>query len=396
MAFHLRISIMATSPFRPACFYFCIAARFITPIKNLSCVFDKSNFSLHLRLLSALVTKSTDLNSVDMQFPRFGLTDWMLDASTHDVFRPRITTLLSQISRDIILVSEQHCLRCSTRDLFTYLCSEITFPPRTRRPTLLIASITSLKLYFQRTRLDDLQPFTMVVVNASTTEKPFTNFVLGYSESWPALADQSRLSTAHLSAMLHRLRLPHLTTLTVIAPRVAATAMGDFLTLHPQIECINDMRKLVPRDPLLQPPLELPNLRKIGASTVNDLLSLLVATAQSAPRTICVPFTQLELPAHPLLFQYLSQRNIPTELSIFVSATTFTEMDLALAKTLHYVDAAFVILDSPEAGTALLPWLKALPALSVVEFDWGSAGVPFLTLVRTSLPGVNVLVGRRT
>ncbi|KAJ7257531.1 hypothetical protein B0H12DRAFT_1111119 [Mycena haematopus] len=152
------------------------------------------------------------------------------------------------------------------------------------------------------------------------------------------------------------------------------------------------MRRTPSPSPLFHP-LALPNLWNIEASTTTGLLSWLVATSPSPPRTICVPFAADD--DRSSIFHYLSQRNTPTELEISCR-TKFTETDFALAGSLHCVDAVFVVCLSIEDGTALLPWLNALPALSTVEFFpmMESDDFPFLTLARASLarPGMDIRV----
>ncbi|KAJ6472008.1 hypothetical protein C8R45DRAFT_1164724 [Mycena sanguinolenta] len=375
-----------------------LRALFIPTIKDLFCVFEKSDLSRHLRLLSALVARSTSLSSLDLRFPLIPRTGWLLDTSVCPVFCEVLSAMLSRTPRDIILVSERHCVRCSLRDLFTYLIFDDSMKVSGRR-RFPMAAITSLKVHFQRRRSGGLRPFTMLVVNASTVENTFRSLELG---SWP---EDSGLSVAHLSAILSKLILPHLQTVNISAPHVDPGALSDFLTRHPQVECICDTwwpSAPSQRKPLLQLPLSLPRLRKIDARTPTNLLALLVGTAPSLPRTIGITFPEKEDPAFAAVFRFLCERNIPTELEIFADcdvAPEFTETDFALARSLHCVDAVYVKCVFIKNGAVLFPWLNALPALSTVEF--GSGGwskeeddLPFLTLARASLvrPGMDIQV----
>ncbi|KAJ7237549.1 hypothetical protein B0H12DRAFT_105966 [Mycena haematopus] len=359
-----------------------LRAPFMPSIKNLSCIFEESNLSLHLRLIRALVAQSSDLSSVELWFPPTASEPF----ARHRVLRSVLSPMVSHTPRDIILVSHRHCLRCSARDLF----KKLRGPP--------IAFITSLKLHFQRKRLDGLRPFTIVVVNEFIKEIPFTSLTLGHTHDG---SDDSRMSVAHLSAMLHKLALPHLKNLIITAPHIDPSALRDFLISHPQVQSIIDSRPTpLHRAALLCPPLALPNLCEIGATTIKELLSMLVATAPSLPRTISFPFTNEETDPHPSLFHYLAQRNIPTQLKIAVFFTPgrFTETDFALVRTLHCVDAVHIICVRIEDGAALLPWLNALPALSTVEFEfvgfnrWEYDDLPFFTLARASLARPEVTI----
>ncbi|KAJ7257517.1 hypothetical protein B0H12DRAFT_1322795 [Mycena haematopus] len=381
-----------------------LRAAFIPRITNLSCVFEESNLSLHLRMIGALVAQSPNLNSVELRFPSVELDVhphrvWLLDDSKHGVFCTVVSTMVAHTPRDIILVSERHCLRCSTQDLFTYLVSNYDEPPTEKsREIYPIKLTTSLKLHFQRDRLGGLRPFTMLVVNGSTTESlPIESFTLGFRPFGFGDPDCSRLSVAHLSAILPKITLPHLHTLTIVASHIDPSALEDFLSRHPQVQNIRDMRRTPSPSALFHHPPALPNLWYIEASTTTNLLSWLVATAPSPPRTISVPFAADDgRSARSSLFHYLSERNTPAELEISCD-TKFTETDFALARSLYCVDAVLVLCSSVQHGAALLPWLNTLPALSAVQFFplvTSADDFPFLELARTSLarPGMDIRV----
>ncbi|KAF7373922.1 hypothetical protein MSAN_00604600 [Mycena sanguinolenta] len=374
-----------------------LRALFIPTIKNLACVFEKSTLAFDLPMISALVARLTYLDSVDMRFPPDAPRVWMLDDSKHRVFCTALSAMVSRTPREIIFISRWHCLRCSSQELFELLDRKSA---KKKQSLSDITVITSTKLYFQRDPLHNLRPFTMLVLNESTTGLPFDQFSLALAR-WGS--NKNTLSAAHLSAMLPKLTLPHLTTLTIFTRGIDPGTLRDFLIRHPQVETIEDLRRRRSQwDPLLQQPLALPNLREIRAETAADSLSLLFATAPLPPRTICVIFNKKETSARASLFRYLSRRDIPAELKIqWQWSRTLTKTDLTLARSLHCVDAVVVECRRIEDSTLLLPWLNALPALSTVQFfPWDrfssglSGDMPFLTMVRATLarPGMDVQV----
>ncbi|KAF7373935.1 hypothetical protein MSAN_00605900 [Mycena sanguinolenta] len=391
-------------------------ARFLPPIRNLSCVFEKTNLALHLGLLHKVVgwLENLQLNSVDLGFPSVprggkGKMDRLLDSSQHHLFYKIVRDMVRPTWRDVMLITERNSLRCYSFDVFTYLVSdEIKVPKhlaQSSQDTFPVEKITSLNLYFHRERSYTLRPFTMLVVNGSTMERPLRSLTLGYSRAY-GHKDKSRLSSTQLSAMLPKLTLPHLRTLTVITSRIKPRALGDFLARHPQIEYLRDMRLPAPSELglFIQSPPVSHSFQKVEAATIKNLLALLTATASSLPRTICVPFTKKEVPAHPALFQYLSQRNIPTELELSIPAykhrrvRKFAEADFELAKTLHCVDAVSVLCLTFTHAATILPWLGALPALSetvfIAKYYLDMDLRELLPLARASLPGINIRVGR--
>ncbi|KAF7373889.1 hypothetical protein MSAN_00601200 [Mycena sanguinolenta] len=373
-----------------------LRALFIPTIKNLLCVFTKSTVSLHLPMVTELVGRSTEISSVDMRFPANAPRAGMLDDSKHRAFCTALTALVSRTPRDIIFVSEWHSLRCSSRDLFSLLGRKSTG----KKPSFLpITAITSAKLYFQREMLDNVRPFTMLVLDESTTELPFDRLSVALA-GWGS--SKNRLSAAQLSAMLPKLTLPHLKTLNIFTPGIDPSMLRDFLIRHPQVEKIGDLRWSSSQQvPLLQLPLALPSLREVRAVTAKNLLSLLIATAPSPPRTICVSFHKRGANGRASPFRYLSHRDIPLELKIddIRWANSFTQTDFALATSLHCVDAVFVSSRDIEDSTVLFPWLRALPALSTVQiFRWehlaSADDLLFLTKARAILapPGADIQV----
>ncbi|KAJ6477768.1 hypothetical protein C8R45DRAFT_364764 [Mycena sanguinolenta] len=387
---------------------FMLRALFIPTMKNLSCVFEESNLLVHLRLVSALVAQSSHLDSVDLQFPlvaRDGSRRRLLDAAKHHVFRTVFSsTLFTRWPwRDIILVSEYHFLPCPNQELFKYLNSEQDESVFWK--CIPIERITSWKLYFQQTHVDGLRPFTMLVINESTTNQPFRTLTLGFDRIESRFNDHSRFrrfTVAHLSAILAKLTLPHLQSLIIRFPHIDPGALRDFLIRHPQIRFISDKRPRdgwyapSPRNPLFHPPLAMPNLRRIEGETIADVLSLLVLTASSLPCTISFAFHQGEAEARASLFHCISHRNIPIELQISgaIIQAEPTEADLALAQTLHCVEAVSLRYDCATESPALFPWLNSLPALSRVGIMTWHPDDEDLTLARTSLdqPGTDLRV----
>ncbi|KAF7351877.1 hypothetical protein MVEN_01149300 [Mycena venus] len=389
---------------------FLLRALFIPTIKNLSCVFEESNLLIHLRLVSGLVAQSSNLDWVDLQFPfiaRDGSRRRLLDAAKHHVFRTVLSSMLFTRWpwRDIILVSEYHFLPCPIRELFRYLTSEQDESVFWK--CIPIARISSWKLYFQQTRVDGLRPFTMLVINESTTNQPFQTLTLGFDPIESRFNDysRSRLTVSHLSAILAKLTLPHLQSLIIRFRHIDPSALRDFLIRHPQIRFISDKRPRagwdapLPRNPLFHPPLAMPNLRRIEGETTADVLSLLVLTAPSLPCTISFAFDALhrgETDARASLFRHISHRNIPTELEISgaVIQAEPTEADLALAQTLHCVEAVSLTYDCITESPALFPWLNSLPALSHVGIITWYPDHEDLTFARASLnrPGTDLRV----
>ncbi|KAJ6506672.1 hypothetical protein C8R45DRAFT_970235 [Mycena sanguinolenta] len=297
---------------------------------------------------------------------------------------------------NIILVSEYHFVRCSTRDLFRYLISELG--PTGTVPSIRIEDITSWKLYFQRTRAEGLRPFT-ILVTESTTKRPLETLTLGFRPWFAPPGDGSRLSAAHLTIILAKLTLPYLQDITILTSHIDPAALRDFLIRHPQIRYITDARRPRAkrdspslRNALFHPPLTMPDLRRIEGETTADVLSLLVLTTPSLPCTISFPFQvseQGDAEARASLFHYISLRNIPTQLEIHIPLLLFaepTETDLMLARTLHCVDTVSISFTSIKESAALLPWLNSQPALSrlgLIRADGDD--LSFLTLARASL-----------
>ncbi|KAF7373876.1 hypothetical protein MSAN_00599800 [Mycena sanguinolenta] len=384
-----------------------LRAFFIPTIKHLSCAFGDSKVLFHLRLVSALVARSSDLDSIDLLLPPFeGVASWyrLRDDPHHRKFCTILAAMLSGPWpwRDIIFVSKHHFVRCSTQDLFRYLGQGGP------GPCIRIEEITSWKLYFRRTRADGLRPFTMLIVNESTTNNPFETLTLGF-RPWFSPSDESRLSVTHLNIMLTKLTLPHLQDITILRSHIDPTTLRDFLIRHPQIRYITDARPQgakkdapSPRNALFHPPLAMPNLRRIEGETAVDVLSLLVLTVPSLPCTISFAFQALpgEAEARASLFHYISLRNIPTELEInsAIISAELTETDFALAQTLHCVEAvSFTNNREIKDPPPLFLWLNSLPALSqvgIVTEHPDSQDLAFLTLARVSLarPGIDLRV----
>ncbi|KAJ7234510.1 hypothetical protein B0H12DRAFT_1076333 [Mycena haematopus] len=191
------------------------------------------------------------------------------------------------------------------------------------------------------------------------------------------------LSTKQLGIILNRLAFPNLKGLILATPLADPATLSNFLIRYSKIEYIKDAREDPSKPDLIYPPVTLPNLTKIEASTSKSLLSLLVGTAASPTRTLSFPIRSVETiswnslgrsqtdrreaNSWNCLLRHLSQRKTRTELELFLPpSTTFAEDDFKLAKSLLCVDSVCAICPDTETAAALLPWLGVLPALSAV------------------------------
>ncbi|KAF7367874.1 hypothetical protein MSAN_00852000 [Mycena sanguinolenta] len=365
-----------------------LRAPFIPTIKHLSCVFEETEMPLHLRILSGIVTRTRfrDLQTVELRFPHFNQGS----ADRHDTLHSFLSAVGAHTPRDIILVTSVHCLRCTIPELRSFLNCKLDGVNRyllESSPIYPIEAILSLKIYFHRQiyfprqKSDGVRPFTMVVVN----EDQIQSLQLA-GDSLQYGSPDGSLSTQQLAIILPQLSLPNLKNLTIATPRADPSTLSDFLRLHPNIVYMKDAREDPFKQDLICPPVKLPNLTKVEASTTRGLLSLLVGTETSPTRILGLPVPsrrhgwnsrlgshsqtdRREVTSWISILKRLSQRKHRTELELFLPPyPAFAEQDFMFARSLLCVESVRAICPTIEAANALLPWLNTLPALGAVEF----------------------------